>query len=102
MREKIAFASWNYIKLVCAEHREELVLGVIKGRPFYECTVQGCLTKISTAVYEKALDDVIALQNKGELTTGVKWKRKSDSRVVEFTLSSCSNGKRPEVSVRVF
>ncbi len=102
MKEKIAFASWNYIKLICAEHGEELTLGDINGRPFYECTVQGCSTKISTAVYEKVLDDVIALQNKGELPTGIRWKRKSDLRVVEFTIASCSNGKRPEVSVKVF
>ena len=35
MSEKIAFASWNYIRLVCSNHGDELVLDEISGRPFY-------------------------------------------------------------------
>jgi len=31
MGERIAFASWDYISLVCSEHGNELVLDVAKG-----------------------------------------------------------------------
>ena len=102
MSEKIAFASWNYIRLVCAIHGDELVLDEFNGRPFYRCGTTECDLKISSSLYEKVLDDVITLQNKGELLVGVHWKRRSDSKFVEFTVISCANGKRPEISVRIF
>lgn len=101
MSEKIAFASWNYIRLVCSNHGDELVLDEISGRPFYRCRTNECDLRISSALYEKVLDDVIALQNKGELLVGIHWKRKSDSKITEFSVISCANGKRPEISVRI-
>lgn len=102
MSEKIAFASWNYICLVCSIHGEELILDEIKGRPIYRCSAEGCAVKISTDLYEKILEDVIAFQNKGEIAVGMRWRRRSESRVVEFTIVACANGKRPEISVRVY
>ena len=101
MSEKIAFASWNYIMLVCPIHSRELILDDVNGRPIYRCEVNECHLTISSALYEKVLDDVISLQNKGELLVGACWRRKSDLKVVEFTVISCANGKRPEIAVRI-
>ena len=100
MNEKIAFASWGYIRLICSNHGEELVLDANNDRPIYRCEGD-CTLKISSVLYEKVLDDVIALQNKGDLIVGACWRRKSDSRVIEFVVSSCANGKRPEIAVRI-
>lgn len=101
MSEKIAFASWNYIRLLCSIHKTELILDEVNGRPVYRCEVKDCHLKISSALYEKVLDDVISLQNKGELLVGACWRRKSDLKVVEFAVISCANGKRPEIAVRI-
>ena len=57
--------------------------------------------KLSPSLYEKILDDVVLFQNKGKLPVGASWKRKSDSRFVEFTLTACANGKQPEIAVRI-
>ena len=40
----------------------------------------------------KGYDD-FKRENKGKLPVGASWKRKSDSRFVEFTLTACANGK---------
>ena len=101
MSEKIAFASWNYIRLVCSVHGDELLLDEIRGRPIYRCCAERCAVKISTSLYEKILEDVISFQNKGELAVGTCWRRKNESRVVMFTVVACANGKRPEISVRI-
>lgn len=101
MSEKIAYASWSYIKLVCSIHREELILDEVNGRPVYRCGAEGCALKLSPSLYEKILDDVVSFQNKGKLPVGASWKRKSDSRFVEFTLTACANGKQPEIAARI-
>ena len=68
MSEKIAFASWNYIRLLCSIHKTELILDEVNGRPVYRCEVKDCHLKISSALYEKVLDDVISLQNNSPLS----------------------------------
>lgn len=101
MSDRIAFASWSYIRMICPLHKEELVLDEINGKPIYRCDSKECTLKISAVLYEKVLDDVISLQNKGNLLVGADWRRKSDSKVYEFTVVSCANGKRPEIAVRI-
>lgn len=101
MNEKIAFASWNYIKLVCAVHKEDLILDEVHGRPVYRCCADGCNLQLSSKLYEKILEDVVSSQNKGTLPVGACWKRKSETRRFSFTLTACANGKQPEISVTV-
>ena len=101
MGERIAFASWNYISLVCSEHGNELVLDEAKGKPVYRCGTENCALRISSVIYEKILEDVISFQNKGTLLVGASWKRKSELKIIELTVKTCANGKRPEIAVRI-
>ena len=101
MSERIAFVPWGYIRIVCAEHREEFILEELRGRPVYRCCAGDCTLQISPTLYEKILDDVVFMQNKGDLPVGTCWKRRCDARHVELTLTACANGKQPEISVRV-
>jgi len=101
MKERIAFVPWSYIRIICAVHREELILDEFRGKPVYRCCAGSCTLQISPSLYEKILNDVVLMQNKGELPVGTCWKRRSDSRYVELTLTACANGKQPEISVRV-
>lgn len=101
MSEKIAFAPWGYISLICFVHRDELILDVFKGRPIYRCSAEDCGIRISSALYEKILDDVILFQNQGKLIVGACWRRRSESKIMEFIVTACANGKRPEIAVRI-
>ena len=46
MPERIAFASWDFIELVCPVHGKELSLEMRKQQPTYVCTEKECSVQI--------------------------------------------------------
>ncbi len=99
MGEKIAFAPWNYINILCSNHKKELVLGLSGSKPIYRCEEQGCPLCFSAEVHEKVLDDVVEKQNSNRLVLGEQWKRRVSGVAYIFTVESCSYGKTVEISV---
>jgi len=100
MGEKIAFVSWDYLRLVCDLHRTELEL-ILKGsRTLYSCTADNCSVSIPTELYEKVLEDVVNMQDNGPLMLGYRWRRKSKGEAFEFSVISASQGKCPIISVK--
>ena len=55
MSEKIAFVSWDYLRLVCGTHGAELELTLKGNRTLYSCTDSGCSVVLPTELYEKLL-----------------------------------------------
>lgn len=100
MSEKIAFVSWGYLHLICDTHKSELEL-VMKGkRTVYTCAAEGCVLALPTELYEKLLEDVVAMQNQNSLTIGHRWKRRMKNEAFEFSVVSTSQGKPPTISVK--
>jgi len=100
MSEIISFASWDFIEMVCHEHKEELVLKEIGAKPFYVCKEADCKTQITPFVYERIHAEVLAKLNAGTITIGQKWRKKFLGRSYEFKIESNATGKRTRVSVR--
>ncbi len=99
MGEKITFASWDYIKLLCFEHKIDLSLAVSGYKPVYRCKTDGCNLCFSADVYEKVLDDVVKKQNTDRLIVGDMWKKRIMGSTYAFTVEACPCGKQVEVSV---
>lgn len=102
MAEKIAFASWDFIEPICAEHETALEIGEIRRQPFYVCSNDGCNTKIPAYVYEKILEDTVSKLNAGAVALGTKWRKKYLGKNYEMKLVVLVNGRRTKVSVRCF
>lgn len=100
MSEKIAFVSWDYLRLVCGTHGAELELTLKGNRTLYSCTDSGCSVALPTELYEKLLKDVVNMQNNGPLMLGYRWRRKTKGEAFEFSVISASQGKRPIISVK--
>lgn len=102
MKEKIAFASWSFIKIMCAKHGEELVLTEISGRPTYICPNEGCALQVPSAVYEKLLEDTVSKLNANLLVIGSHWRRRYLSKTYECSVLAAAAGKQPEIGVKTF
>ena len=98
MGERIAFVSWDYLRLVCDLHGAELELTLKGNRTLYSCTDSGCSVALPTELYEKLLEDVVNMQNNGPLMLGYRWKRKSKGEAFEFVLTWEENGETFSVS----
>ncbi len=102
MNEKIAFASWSFIKIRCAKHGEELVLTEIAGRPTYICPNAACSLQVPSAVYEKLLEDTVSKLNANRLVIGSSWKRRYLGKTYECFILSAAAGKQPEIGIKTF
>ena len=102
MKEKIAFASWNFIKIICAKHREELVLKEISERPSYVCPKDDCSLQVPSAIYEKLLEDTVTKLNSNALVIGSSWRRRYLGKAYECTILSAAAGKQPEIGIKTF
>ena len=100
MGERIAFVSWDYLRVVCDLHRTKLELTLKGSRTLYSCTDCGCHVALPTELYEKLLEDVVNMQNKGPLMLGYRWRRKTKGEAFEFSVISASQGKCPIISVK--
>ena len=102
MKETIAFASWSFIKIMCAKHGEELVLKEISGRPTYVCTKEDCTMQVPSAIYEKLLEDTVSKLNLNSLVIGGKWRRRYLGRTYECSILSAAAGKQPEIGIKTY
>lgn len=102
MKERIAFASWSFIKIMCAKHGEELVLKEISGRPTYVCRNEGCTLQVPSAIYEKLLEDTVSKLNSDALIVGSSWRRRYLGRTYEGSILSAATGKQPEIGIKTF
>ena len=100
MPERIAFASWDFIELVCPIHGKELSLEMRKQQPTYVCTEKECLVQIPATAYEKVLADIVAKMNSNSLAVGGSWRKKYQGRNYEFKVVVFTTGKKTQISVR--
>lgn len=100
MSERIAFASWDFIELVCAIHNEVLNLELRKQQPTYVCSVDNCATQIPATVYEKVLADIVNCMNASGLAMGETWRKKYHGKNYEFKVVVITSGKKTKISVR--
>ncbi len=100
MSERIAFASWDFIELICFAHNEVLNLEMRKQQPVYVCSVDGCSTQLPSAVYDKILEDIVEKMNTNSLVVGGSWRKKYQGRNYEFKVIVFTGGKKICVSVR--
>lgn len=101
MKETIAFASWNFIRIKCGVHLEELKLPDTYGKPNYCCPHKACAAYVPDVIYEKLLEDTVSKLNSNSLAVGSRWKKRYSGRVYECIVLSSADGKRPEIGVRV-
>ncbi len=102
MKEKIAFASWGFIKIICARHGEELVLKEISGRPTYVCPKEDCTLQVPSAIYEKLLEDTVSKLNANRLVIGSSWRRRYLGKTYECFILAAAAGKQPEIGIKTF
>ena len=100
MSERIAFASWDFIELICSEHSKPLNLEMRKHQPMYVCTVEDCSTQLSSTVYEKVLADIVERMNSNSLAIGELWRKKYQGKSYEFKVILFTSGKKTIISVR--
>ncbi len=100
MAEKITFTSWDFIELICEEHRNELSLELRKQIPVYVCCNEGCLTQIPASVYEKILSDIVLKINSNELAVGGIWRKKFSGTTYEFKVITYTLGKKTRIAVK--
>lgn len=100
MSERIAFASWDFIELICFAHNEVLNLEMRKQQPMYVCSVNGCHTQLPAAVYEKILADIVERLNVNGLAVGEIWRKKYHGKSYEFKVIILTTGKKTQISVR--
>lgn len=100
MSERIAFASWDFIELVCSKHNEVLNLEMRKQQPMYVCSVDKCSTQIPTTVYEKVLADIVNRMNSSGLAVGEFWRKKYQGKSYEFKVVVFTSGKKVCISAR--
>ena len=100
MTERITFASWDFIELVCSEHGKELSLEMRKQQPTYVCSEPECPIHISANAYEKILADIVERMNKNSLVVGESWRKKYQGWNYEFKVVVFTSGKMIQISVR--
>lgn len=100
MSERIAFASWDFIELVCSAHNEILNLEIRKQQPMYVCPAKGCHTHLPATVYEKILSDIVERLNVNGLAVGEVWRKKYQGKSYEFRVIILTTGKKTQISVR--
>lgn len=100
MAERIAFASWDFIELVCSTHGKELTLEMRKQQPTYVCAVEQCPVQISATAYEKVLADIVEKMNTDSLAVGGSWRKKYQGQNYEFKVIVFTTGKKTRISVR--
>ena len=100
MAERIAFASWDFIELVCSSHGKELSLEIRKQQPTYVCSEEECSVQIPATAYEKVLADIVERMNTNSLVVGESWRKKYQGRNYEFKVIVFTNGKKICVSGR--
>ena len=100
MAERIAFASWDFIELVCYAHGNELTLEMRKQQPTYVCSENKCTVQIPATVYEKVLDDIVKKMNMNSLVVGETWRKRFQGQNYEFKVVVFTSGKKTRISVR--
>lgn len=100
MAERIAFASWDFIELVCYAHGNELTLEMRKQQPTYVCSENKCTVQIPATAYEKVLADIVEKMNSNSLAVGGSWRKKYQGRNYEFKVVVFTTGKKTKISVR--
>lgn len=100
MAERIAFASWDFIELVCYAHGNELALEMRKQQPTYVCSENKCTVQIPATVYEKVLDDIVKKMNMNSLVVGETWRKRFQGQNYEFKVVVFTSGKKTRISVR--
>ena len=100
MAERIAFASWDFIELVCFTHGKELTLEMRKQQPTYVCSEKDCVIQIPATAYEKVLADIVEKMNSNSLAVGGSWRKKYQGRNYEFKVVVFTTGKKTKISVR--
>lgn len=101
MGERIAFTAWDFVSLCCYEHKEELLLEAVNGKPFYSCPVDSCDFSIPALVYEKILDETVKKINEGKLIVGARWRKKYCGKNYECTINAAPVGKKPVITIRI-
>lgn len=101
MKERIAFVSWGYLRVICEEHKTGLELKLVGKRTVYSCPDSTCNLALPTELYEKLLDDVVGMQNSDSFIIGHRWQRKARNEMFEFCVVSVSQGNPPTISVRL-
>ncbi len=100
MKETISFAPWDLIEVKCLEHRQDLKLREIYGRPYYCCPDVKCGLKVPSVIYEKLLDETVSRINRDAMVIGSVWhKRFAGTRFI-CTVLSAPDGKKPEIGIR--
>lgn len=102
MSERIAFASWDFIELVCSVHGKELSLEMRKQQPTYVCLEKECSFQIPAVAYEKVLTDIVERMNTNSLAVGESWRKKYQGQNYEFKVVVFTSGKKICISVRKF
>ena len=100
MAERIAFASWDFIELVCYGHGNKLTLEMRKQQPTYVCSENKCTVQIPATVYEKVLDDIVKKMNMNSLVVGETWRKRFQGQNYEFKVVVFTSGKKTRISVR--
>ena len=100
MSEKIAFASWDFISLLCAKHRKELELSTVGKTPFYCCSESNCETKIPTYAYEKIHNDILNKLNDDKIAIGQEWVIRSLGKTYSCKVVALASGKQTKISVK--
>lgn len=100
MAERIAFASWDFIELVCSAHGKELTLEMRKQQPIYVCSEEQCPIQIPATAYEKVLADIVEKMNTNSLVVGESWRKKYQGSSYEFKVVVFTSGKKIRISVR--
>lgn len=87
--DKIASVPWDFIKLVCAHHKEsggKLVLTDSSRGPLYQCESKQCSNTIPAAIHERLLDEIIKILNiKGGLV-GYAWNKRIKGHLYAFEI----------------
>lgn len=100
MAERIAFASWDFIELVCSTHGNALDLEMRKQQPTYVCPNTECSVHIPATAYDRVLSDIVGRMNNNSLVVGESWRKKYQGRNYEFKVVVFTSGKMIQISVR--
>lgn len=100
MTEKIAFVSWDFIKIVCEKHHSEIVLKEKNHVPYYCCPEEVCNTVIPVYVYENTLQYIVDSINSSKMFVGQTWRKKYLGKTYECRVITWAYGKQIIVSIR--
>lgn len=100
MSEKIAFASWDFISLLCDTHQKELELSESANNPLYICKEKDCKTKLPTYVYERIHTDILKKLNNGHAAIGENWLFRCMGKTYSCKILALASGKQAKISVK--